>query len=127
MTRVYGVIFVGFTRESISPLVGAFAGNVNAVGDTNITQLFDVVDRLQSCVIISREIGNDVPLSGCAGTWQVHLRRERLFRKAIRFGRPILAPIGEWRDREWVESTSSPPCSFHVALFLSRFEFFLVK
>jgi hypothetical protein len=45
--RVYGIIFVGFTRESISPLVGAFAGNVNAVGDTNITQLFNIVDRLQ--------------------------------------------------------------------------------
>jgi hypothetical protein len=58
VTRVYGVIFVGFTRESISPLVGAFAGNVNAVGDTNITQLFDVVDRLQSCVIISLVIKN---------------------------------------------------------------------
>ena len=51
--RVVGVILVGFTRESISPLVGAFAGNVNAVRDANVAQLLDIVDRLQPCVIIS--------------------------------------------------------------------------
>lgn len=84
MARVDSIIFVGFTRKSISPFVGAFAGNVDAVGDVNITQLFDIVDRLQPCVIISREIGNDVPFSGRTDTWQVHLRRERLLRKAIR-------------------------------------------
>lgn len=50
---VEGVILVGFTRESISPLVGALAGNVDAVRDTNVAQLFDIVDRLQTRVIIS--------------------------------------------------------------------------
>ena len=53
MASVDSIIFVGFTRECISPFIGAFAGNVNAVGDANITQLFDIVDRLQPCVIIS--------------------------------------------------------------------------
>ena len=60
MARVDSIIFVGFARESISSLVGAFAGNVNAVGDANITQLFDIVDRLQPCVIISLVIKNSV-------------------------------------------------------------------
>lgn len=76
MTGIYGIIFVGFTRESISPLVGALAGNVNAVGDTNITQLFDIIDRLQSCVIISLMIKNN----GCEGnvvTWRAAIPRNR--------------------------------------------------
>ncbi len=60
MARVDDIIFVGFTRECISSLVGAFAGNVNAVGDTNIAQLFDIVDRLQPCVIISLVTENRV-------------------------------------------------------------------
>src|SRR5258708_26482225 len=51
--RVAGVVLGGFTRESISPVVGAFAGNVNAMRDENVAQLFDIVDRLQPCVIIS--------------------------------------------------------------------------
>lgn len=50
---VEGIILVGFTRESISPLVGTLAGNVDAVRDTNVAQLFDIVDRLQTRVIIS--------------------------------------------------------------------------
>lgn len=76
MTRVYGIIFVGFTRESIGPLVGAFAGNVNAVGDTNITQLFDIVDRLKPRVIISLMIKNN----GCERnvvTWRATIPRNR--------------------------------------------------
>ena len=50
-----------------------------------------------------RKIGHYVPFTRRVGTWQVHLRRERLLRKAIWLRWPILAPISERWDREWVE------------------------
>jgi hypothetical protein len=46
VAREYGVIIVEFTREGISSLVGAFAGNVTAMRDTNMMQLFKIIDCL---------------------------------------------------------------------------------
>ncbi len=60
MARVYSIVVIGFAWESVRSLVRAFAGNVNAVGDANIAQLFDIIDRLQACVIISLVTENRV-------------------------------------------------------------------
>jgi hypothetical protein len=66
------------------------------------------MERHSYIYIPYREIGNDVPFMWCAGTWQVHLRRKRLFCKTIWLRRPILAPIGERRYGEWVKGAPCP-------------------
>ena len=88
-----------------------------------------------------------MPFTWCAGTWQVYLRRERLFRKTVWLRGPVLSPIGERGDRKWVESSPCPsyvprsyekegtkkqtkyipPRSFKVAFLLGRLELLLVK
>jgi hypothetical protein len=50
--RVDTAVVIWLAREGIRSLIRTFARNIDAVRDTNIAQLLDIVDGLQLCVII---------------------------------------------------------------------------